>query len=148
MNRPLLALLALVALTVAGCSENSPDTEGAGTIAVTSSADECIVEPAEAPAGTIVFNVSNTGDQVTEFYLLGEDEETIIGEVENIGPGIDRDLVVDAAAGTYFTACKPGMTGDGIRAEFTVTGSGDAAEGKPFQDELTAAAAAHQDSVS
>ena len=45
--------------------------------------------------------------QVTEFYLLGEDGLRIVGEVENIGPGLARDLVVRAAPGKYFTACKP-----------------------------------------
>jgi iron uptake system component EfeO len=44
--------------------------------------------------------------------------------VENIGPGLTRNLVVTAPAGKYTTACKPGMQGDGIRAAFEVTDSG------------------------
>ena len=32
---------------------------------------------------------------------------------------------MSAPAGSYLTACKPGMKGDGIRADFTVTDSGD-----------------------
>ncbi|MDN5756908.1 MAG: EfeM/EfeO family lipoprotein, partial [Micrococcaceae bacterium] len=39
---------------------------------------------------------------------------------ENIGPGLSRDLVVVAPEGKYATACKPGMVGDGIRADFAV----------------------------
>jgi iron uptake system component EfeO len=35
-------------------------------------------------------------------------------------------MTVNAPAGSYFTACKPGMKGDGIRADFTVTESDDA----------------------
>ena len=47
-----------------------------------------------------------------------------MGEVENIGPGLTRQLIVEVPdGGTYTTACKPGMVGDGIRAPFTVTGS-------------------------
>jgi len=70
--------------------------------------------------------VSNTTDEVTEFYVLAEDSLRIVGEVENIGPGIERDLVIQARPGTYYTVCKPGMIGDGIgKAEFTVTDSGD-----------------------
>jgi len=61
---------------------------------------------------------------VTEFYLLAEDGLRILGEVENIAPGLSRDLVVAAPPGEYFTACKPGMVGDGIQAAFTVTDSG------------------------
>ena len=34
-------------------------------------------------------------------------------------------MTVNAPAGTYFTACKPGMKGEGIRADFTVTESED-----------------------
>ena len=86
--------------------------------------DACEVAAAEAPSGNVVFEVTNDGSQVTEFYLLADDGLRIIGEVENIGPGITRNLVVQAAPGSYFTACKPGMVGDGIRAAFTVTDSG------------------------
>ena len=60
--------------------------------------------------------MKNTGDEVTEFYLLGADGVRIVGEVENIGPGVTRDLVVQAAPGAYLAACKPGMVGDGIRS--------------------------------
>ncbi len=45
-----------------------------------------------------------------------------MGEVENIGPGLSRNLVVDLPKGTYEGACKPGMVGDGIRETLTVTG--------------------------
>ncbi len=61
---------------------------------------------------------------MSEFYLLADDGLRIVGEVENIGPGLTRDLVLLAQPGTYYTACKPGMVGDGIRAGFTVTDSG------------------------
>ena len=46
--------------------------------------------------------------------------------MENIGPGLSRDLVVTAPEGSYYTACKPGMVGDGIRQAFTVTANDDA----------------------
>ena len=65
--------------------------------------------------------MKNSGDQVTEFYLYGEDGLRIVGEIENVGPGLTRDLVVRAEPGKYVTACKPGMKGKGIREDFTVT---------------------------
>ncbi|WP_448631531.1 iron uptake system protein EfeO [Cellulomonas soli] len=68
--------------------------------------------------------MANDGTDVTEFYLLAEDGLQVMAEVENIGPGLSRDLVVQLRPGTYWTACKPGMVGDGIRAQFTVTDSG------------------------
>ena len=71
----------------------------------------------------IEFTVSNTGSKVNEFYVYGEGDQ-IIGEVENITPGLTRTFHVEVASpGTYQTACKPGMKGKGIRADFTVTGS-------------------------
>ena len=95
-----------------------------GRLAVESTAKECKVSASQAPSGTITFKVQNAGDDITEFYLLGDDGLRVVGEVENVGPGLTRDLVVQARPGSYFTACKPGMVGDGIRSAFTVTDSG------------------------
>ena len=108
---------------------SAPGDEGdARALTVESSADACRLSAAEAPAGTLTFDVTNTGDQVTEFYLLAEDGLRIVAEVENIGPSITRALTVNAPAGDYVTACKPGMTGEGIRGDFAVTGSAEDAE--------------------
>jgi iron uptake system component EfeO len=107
------------ALFVVGCT--SKTTSDSGALAVESSDTECKVSAASAPGGNIVFDVKNTGSQVTEFYLLANDGLRIVGEVENVGPGLSRKLVVSASEGEYFTACKPGMKGDGILASFTVT---------------------------
>jgi iron uptake system component EfeO len=71
---------------------------------------------------------------VTEFYLYGEDGKRIVGEVENIGPGITRELVLKVEPGNYITACKPGMTGDGIRAPFSVSDSGEDQQGASGND--------------
>ncbi len=120
-----LALSSVVGLALTGCTKNSSsDSAGGGDITVTSTAKECQLSSGEAPSGNVVFHVSNKGSEVTEFYLLAKDGLQIIGEVENIAPGISRDLVVRAPAGTYYTACKPGMVGSGIRSKFTVKESG------------------------
>ena len=85
---PAVAVLALVVVPLtAGCVSNAPASGGAGTIGVESSATECRLSAGTAPTGTITFQVKNTGDEVTEFYLLGADGVRIVGEVENIGPG-------------------------------------------------------------
>ncbi|CUR55989.1 conserved exported hypothetical protein [metagenome] len=132
--RKTLAVTALVALPLlAACTEN-PGSGAAGgeadprALTVESSADACTLSAEEAPAGTLTFDVTNSGDEVTEFYLLGEDGLRIVAEVENIGPSITRALTVNAPAGSYVTACKPGMTGEGIRGDFTVTESGEQVE--------------------
>ncbi|MFJ5954618.1 iron uptake system protein EfeO [Paenarthrobacter sp. NPDC092416] len=116
---------AAVPLALAGCTDNAKTAGAAeGPIQVSSTANECKVSTATAPSGNLTFAVKNEGTEVTEFYLLAEDGLRIIGEVENIGPGITRNLVITAPAGKYNTACKPGMQGEGIRASFEVTESG------------------------
>jgi len=125
-----LAATSLLALAVAtGCVSNAPAGGTTGTtVAVESSAEACSVTGTTAPSGTVTFSVRNTGDEVTEFYLLAQDGLRVISEIENIGPGLTRDLVVRVRPGSYFTACKPGMVGDGIRGAFTVTDSGTAVD--------------------
>ncbi|RNL80284.1 PbrT family lead (Pb2+) uptake porter [Nocardioides marmorisolisilvae] len=123
---PLTAACAVLVLPLTSCGlfeSNKSDTAG-GTITVTSTDAKCDVSAAKAPSGTVSFKVKNSGSKVTEFYLLGEDGLRIVGEVENIGPGLTRDLVLTVQPGKYFTACKPGMVGKGLRAAFTVTDSG------------------------
>ncbi|TQK72176.1 iron uptake system component EfeO [Nocardioides sp. SLBN-35] len=129
--RTLVASVTALAVVpmLAACTENASSGEDgkkggdARTLSVGSSADACELSATKAPAGTLSFDVTNTGSDVTEFYLLGADGLRIVGEVENIGPNLTKKLTVNAPEGDYFTACKPGMVGEGIRAPFTVTHS-------------------------
>ena len=130
MSRPLpaAAALAVLGLALAACTSTAPpaatggDAAAGGPIAVTAADDSCEVASTDAPAGTISFDVTNSGSRVTEFYLYGTGGR-IMGEVENIGPGLSRQLIVEVPdGGTYETSCRPGMVGGGIRADFTVTG--------------------------
>lgn len=109
-------------VALAGCGTATPNEEAGGAIAVAASDEACEVARGEAAAGTITFEVTNNGSRVTEFYLYAEGDR-IMGEVENITPGLTRRLIVEVSeAGKYQTACKPGMRGNGIRGGFTVTG--------------------------
>jgi iron uptake system component EfeO len=132
LPRPSLAAAAGLALTLpilAACTDNNPTAGQAGASAnpraltVQATDTECNLSAATAPSGNLTFSVTNGGSKVTEFYLLADDGLRIIGEIENIGPGLSRDLVLRAGPGEYFTACKPGMVGDGIRAPFSITSS-------------------------
>ena len=101
MNRLLTAACAAALLVpLSACSltqSNKPAAKGGqGTINVDSSTDKCDLTTSKAPSGNVVFKVKNTGNEVTEFYLYGEDGMRIVGEIENIGPGLSRDLVVRA----------------------------------------------------
>lgn len=129
--RPRAARLVVVAsagalvAALAGCSADggASTAENATRVTVESGAESCDLSTTSAPAGTVVFTVTNTGDDITEFYLYAADGESVVGEVEDVGPGLSRDLTASLDAGTYVTACKPGMVGDGIRDSFTVTAS-------------------------
>ena len=66
--------------------------------------------------------VKNNGNKVTEVYIY--EGKRIVTEKENIGPGTSYKLTSSLKAGSYQVACKPGMTGDGIRTTIKVTGTG------------------------
>lgn len=129
--RPLVRVAALgaAALLLSGCVAKT-DASDTGALTVTSTADGCSVSQTTAASGTLAFEVTNSGDEVTEFYLLAEDGLRIVGEVENIAPGASRTLTLVAQPGDYVTLCKPGMVGEGVgRASFTVTGDEVAVDG-------------------
>src|SRR3954451_6305576 len=115
----------VAALSTAACngsgSSGSPD-KAQDTIAVSATDTTCDVKTDTLKAGTHSFRITNNGSKVTEFYVYAEGDR-ILGEVENIAPGVARDLLVELPAGDYQAACKPGMVGDGIRHDLTVTGA-------------------------
>ncbi|MEV6598161.1 iron uptake system protein EfeO [Actinoplanes sp. NPDC051346] len=127
---PLLALAAVGLLggSLAACDSATKESgtgsaaAAGGPIAVKASDTACEVARSTTAAGTSVFSVTNGGNKVTEFYVYAPGDR-VMGEIENIAPGLSRELHVELAAGSYETACKPGMIGKGIRAAFTVSGS-------------------------
>jgi iron uptake system component EfeO len=141
MKSPLatLGVLTIAALSLAACASD-PSSDGgtaSGALTVAATDSKCDVSATKLKAGPSTFKVTNKGTKVTEFYVYA-DGDRIMGEVENVGPGLSRDLVVDLPKGTYEGACKPGMIGDGIRQTLSV--SGDAAKKLSDSEELTAAA--------
>ncbi|SNS46959.1 iron uptake system component EfeO [Rhodococcoides kyotonense] len=117
-----LAAIAVLPLALAGCTEKSTSDASAEDIAVAATDTTCDVASTEGKTGNSTFQITNNGSKVTEFYVYGEGDR-VMGEVENIGPGLTRQLIVALPdPGTYQTACKAGMVGDGIRADYVVTG--------------------------
>ena len=134
--RRIVLIAAAGSLVLAGCGQNDEEPAAAGgPITVSASDTACEVARATSDAGTSVFSVTNKGSKVTEFYVYAPGDR-VMGEVENIAPGLSRELHVELPAGTYETACKPGMVGKGIRAAFTVSGSS-----APLTDDAALAAA-------
>ena len=123
----ILALIAVGTLggAMAACGGDKADDSAAasgGPISVKASDSACEVAKNALDAGTHVFTIQNAGSKVTEFYVYAEGDR-VMGEVENITPGLSRELRVELPAGAYQTACKPGMIGSGIRGALTVSGS-------------------------
>lgn len=77
----------------------------------------------KAPAGKIVFEVKNVdAASVTEFEILKGDG--ILGEKENLTPGLSGEFTLTLKAGTYTTYCP---NGDRERGKLVVTGATDLA---------------------
>ena len=140
--RHLLVLgLAVPGLALAACGgDDGAGAKAGGKIEVTATDTECKVGRTEAAAGTVTFTITNKGNKFTEFYVYAPGDR-VMSEVENIVPGLSRDLIVELPAGTYETACKPGMTGKGLRGAFKVTG-----EARPLNSDakLAQATASYQ----
>ncbi|XVQ82463.1 iron uptake system protein EfeO [Microbispora siamensis] len=119
------AALALAGLTACSSTGSGTTTEAAATgdgkITVAATDTECKVAKSDLAAGTSTFSITNSGTKVTEFYVYAAGDR-VMGEVENIVPGLTREVVVELPAGVYETACKPGMTGKGIRGPLKVSG--------------------------
>ncbi|MEV0358632.1 iron uptake system protein EfeO [Nocardia sp. NPDC050697] len=122
-----VAAAAAVPLLLTACTGKSESADG--EIAVTADDSTCDVARDSAGTGTVSFRITNNGSKISEFYVYGTGDR-VIGEIENIGPGLTRQLIVAVPdPGTYQTACKPGMVGDGIRHDFTVTGDAQQRDG-------------------
>ncbi|GHJ10032.1 lipoprotein [Micromonospora humidisoli] len=121
-----LVLAAVGALAVTGVTacgkDERQDAGAANTVKVKATDSVCEVDVTELDAGQATFTVTNSGSKVNEFYVYAAGDR-VMGEVENIAPGLSRELRVELPAGTYETACKPGMSGRGIRGALKVSGT-------------------------
>jgi iron uptake system component EfeO len=142
MSRSTSALALLVAgtaLALAGCGSKSSagsSASGSGSVAVKASDTKCEVATDSVAAGRRTFAVTNNGSNITEVYVYASGDR-VMGEVENIGPSTKRNLTVDLVPGDYQVACKPGMTGNGIRSALKVTGT--AVSAAPLSTQLATA---------
>jgi iron uptake system component EfeO len=103
----LLVLVAGVLLLACGSSDDAP----AGTKQVAVKLTDAGCDPAtlKVDAGPTTFVVTNAGtSRVTEFEIL--DGGKIIGERENIAPGLSNDFTLTLQPGSYTTACPGGKT--------------------------------------
>lgn len=130
LRRParISALLALSALALTACGNDSTSSSGAagdgsaaagGPVEITvSEAEGCKVSPDTAPAGAITFHVKNVDAAgVTEVEVVSD--QRIRGERENLAPGFEAEFTAKLDGGKYEIYC-PGASTE--RVPFTVTG--------------------------
>ncbi len=116
-----VALASLVAMTLAACGSDS-DAAPAGTKKVAVKLTDAGCEPAvmKLDAGPTSFEVTSTGTgRVTEFEVL--DGSKILGEKENIAPGLSGSFVITLQPGSYTLACPGGKSAS--TGQLTVGGS-------------------------
>ena len=120
LSRRACTAAASLALVIAGasCAKKSDET-----VSVTGTNTACTPAITSLAAGKVTFEFTNKADKVNELYVLRADN-SVVAEVENVTTGTKRSLTADLSAGSYFLACKPGQTGDGIRTKIEVSGSG------------------------
>lgn len=133
----IVALGTASALALAGCASTgqagdvaTPKTGGVSQVKVTLAAggdgDTCTLDTASVPAGPVTFTVNNeSATGITEIELLSN--QRIIGEKENLAPGLKPvSFTLTLGGGTYQLSC-PGATKD--LQKFTVTGKSAKATG-------------------
>ncbi|MEX2137079.1 MAG: hypothetical protein WEB29_09070 [Chloroflexota bacterium] len=136
---PIIAATGLIFM--AGCSA------AGGTVNVTLSEWSVAPDKTEIPAGSVTFEVSNTGpDDIHEFVVIRTDLDAgalpvdstgmvheagggmeVEGEIEDIAVDGSGSLTLDLAAGSYVLLCniydegeKEAHYAEGMRAAFTV----------------------------
>jgi iron uptake system component EfeO len=138
-GRPLLALaglgpLLLLAACGGGAQAESPAAQG-NVVKITMTDDGCTAEPSTVAAGSATFEVTNDGaSAVTEAELVNAGGR-ILGERENLTPGLGSSFSLKVEPGTYSIQCPNAAT---ELTPFTVTGATASATGTA--DPLLAAA--------
>ncbi len=129
-------LIAAVAVAAAACSSSSDTSSGNNSSAAPTSGangvsavnitlaneagkDSCKIDNASVPAGPVTFNVANkSAPGINEVELVKD--QRILGEKENLAPGLDPvSFTVTLDGGKYQVYC-PGAATEFV--DFTVTG--------------------------
>jgi iron uptake system component EfeO len=121
-----------------GCASKSAGSSSTGgtTVSIALTSQGCVPSPASVPAGLMTFAVTNkNADAVTEAELLKG--ETILGEKENVVPGLSGTFSLRLGAGKYVVNCPNAKT---EHADFVVTGVASSPAPNPSTAALAAAA--------
>jgi iron uptake system component EfeO len=135
-----LAAVVLLALAAAGCSSSGSSSRDAAargsTVTIELTSAGCAPRPARIAAGPVQFNISNKGaGAVSEAELRTSDLAKILGEQENLTPGLSGGFSLDIQPGHYVINC-PGAAQPHWKLAVTGHSSGPAWSSSP---QLTAA---------
>ncbi|HEY7150037.1 MAG TPA: iron uptake system protein EfeO [Gaiellaceae bacterium] len=116
----LAAVLGAVALALAGCGGADSSAESGGRVVSVALTDAgCSPAQLQLAAGPVTFEVKNEGaEAVSEFEIL--DGDRIVGEVENIAPGLSGKFSLTLSPKEYTTYCPGGDSAE--RGTLTVAG--------------------------
>lgn len=137
-----LALTAAVAasLGLAACGSDDGAESGATNLQVELTDAGCTPETLKAPAGKVRFEAVNNGTSKTTEVELKNADGIILGERENLTPGLSGDFSLQLEPGMYDVYCAVPGDLDRKSGKLEVTGQ-KAATKKPVDPALTAAVA-------
>ncbi|MGW3041337.1 iron uptake transporter permease EfeU [Kitasatospora sp. NPDC001159] len=140
----LVAVPAVVAGVVIAASDGKQDS----TATVSVSEQECGKGFADPQPGQQVFQMHNTGDKVSEVYLVNPGTGAVYGEIEGLAPGTTRALTATIGSGDYAWRCVPTGGKTVTSAAVHVSGGTEVKAVKPVtEDDLKAPLDSYKDYV-
>ncbi|MBV6700496.1 iron uptake transporter permease EfeU [Kitasatospora aureofaciens] len=140
----LVAVPAVVAGAVIAASDGKKDSSS--TVAV--SEEECGKGFTTPLPGQQVFQMHNTGDKVSEVYLVNPASGAVYGEIEGLAPGTTRALTATVGSGDYAWRCVPTGGKSVTSAAVHVTGGTEVKAVKPVaEDDLKGPLDSYKDYV-
>jgi iron uptake system component EfeO len=113
-----LTVLSL-ALLLAGCGGGGAGGGKSSSLSFTLTSQGCVPNQATVPSGPVTISVSNGGTRFVTELELQDEHEIIIGERENILPGLSGSFSLDLQPGKYILNCPSGNV---TRGQLLVTG--------------------------
>ena len=99
------AVAVLAAAGLAACGSSGSGDPNAKKIAFQLTDKGCTPATAKVPAGPVRFEISNPGSQKTDEFELKNKDGIIMGERENLAPGLGGDFTLTLQPGSYVLNC-------------------------------------------
>jgi uncharacterized cupredoxin-like copper-binding protein len=138
-----VSMVVVLALVAAGCGDDDePEVGNEGAVTATLADYSITLGSESAPAGEVIFDVTNEAEQTHEFVVLktdlaedalptdenGDVDEAgdpgieLIGEIEDVEGGSTQSLTLGLDAGAYVLICNlPGHYQEGMHTSFSVS---------------------------